>query len=115
MENITYDPKWNSATNEELIEHILKRYHQVHRQQFSELIELATTVESVHSDHPECPTGLSQHLKAMESELISHMEKEEGILFPIQGLSRLRSTMILPLMNPTILIIVGLPYWIMSL
>ncbi|MGB0899768.1 MAG: hemerythrin domain-containing protein, partial [Psychrobium sp.] len=83
MENITYDPKWNSANNEELIEHILKRYHQVHRQQFSELIELATTVESVHSDHPQCPTGLAQHLKSMESELISHMEKEERILFPM--------------------------------
>jgi regulator of cell morphogenesis and NO signaling len=83
MTNVTYDPKWDTASNDALIQHILTRYHQVHKQQFIELIELATTVESVHSNHPKCPIGLVHHLKEMETELISHMNKEEGILFPM--------------------------------
>ncbi|MCG7198638.1 hemerythrin domain-containing protein [Marinobacter pelagius] len=71
------------ATNEELVEHILNRYHDTHRDQLPELIRLAQRVERVHSGHPECPTGLSAHLEAMQAELEGHMAKEEQILFPM--------------------------------
>lgn len=67
----------------ELIDHILERYHQVHREQLPELIRLARRVESVHGDRPDCPTGLADHLQAMAQELESHMQKEEQILFPM--------------------------------
>jgi len=67
----------------ELIDHILQRYHQVHRQQLPELIRMARRVEAVHRDHPQVPKGLADHLESMERELLDHMAKEEQILFPL--------------------------------
>lgn len=66
-----------------LIEYILQRFHEVHRQQLPELIGLATKVESVHADHPDVPRGLAVLLQQMHSELLDHMAKEEGVLFPM--------------------------------
>lgn len=74
---------WQDASNKELIEHILSRYHQVHRDQLIELIRLAERVETVHGERPECPNGLAQHLHTMQTELEGHMQKEEQILFPM--------------------------------
>lgn len=67
----------------ELIDHILRRYHEVHRQQLPELIRMARRVEAVHRDHPQVPRGLADHLETMEQELLEHMAKEEQILFPL--------------------------------
>jgi regulator of cell morphogenesis and NO signaling len=61
----------------------LQRFHAKHREQLPELIRLARRVETVHADHPECPTGLAEHLSHMQQELESHMMKEEQILFPM--------------------------------
>ena len=66
-----------------LIDHILARYHEVHRQQLPELIRMARRVEAVHRDHPQVPVGLADHLEAMHEELLSHMLKEEQVLFPM--------------------------------
>jgi len=66
-----------------LIEHIVTRYHDVHRQQLPELIRLAARLERVHGGHPECPVGLTRHLEEMQRELAIHMDKEERILFPM--------------------------------
>ena len=66
-----------------LIEHIISRYHQVHRQQLPELIRMASRVEAVHRDHPLVPAGLAELLEAVEQDLLSHMQKEESILFPM--------------------------------
>ena len=74
---------WKEASNKELIEHILERFHQVHREQLKELIRLAERVETVHGDRPECPNGLAEHLHYMKGELEAHMQKEEQILFPM--------------------------------
>jgi regulator of cell morphogenesis and NO signaling len=68
---------------DDLIRHILDRYHQVHRRELPELCKLAIRVESVHADHPAVPAGLSDLLKHMHAALVSHMEKEEQILFPL--------------------------------
>lgn len=67
----------------QLIEHILARYHDVHRQQLPELIRLAQRVERVHGGHPACPAGLTAHLEHMQQELEDHMAKEEQVLFPM--------------------------------
>ncbi len=67
----------------ELIDHILRRYHEVHRQQLPELIRMARRVETVHREHPQVPRGLADHLETMERELLEHMAKEEQILFPL--------------------------------
>lgn len=66
-----------------LIDHILERYHEVHRVQLPELIRMARRVEAVHRDNPDVPAGLADHLETMEQELLSHMQKEEHILFPM--------------------------------
>lgn len=74
---------WAQVPAEELIQHLLDRYHLRHREQLPELIRLARRVEQVHGAHAECPNGLTDHLCAMEQALESHMCKEEQILFPM--------------------------------
>lgn len=66
-----------------LIDHILSRYHEVHRAQLPELIRMARRVEAVHRDHPHVPAGLADFLEEMHEELVSHMLKEEQVLFPM--------------------------------
>lgn len=73
---------WRQASNADLIEHILERYHQVHRRQMPALIPLAERVETRHAAHPHCPLGLGAHLRKMQEELEWHMCKEESVLFP---------------------------------
>lgn len=65
-----------------LIDHIQTRYHDVHRRQIPELIELSRKVELVHLTHPDVPTGLADALQRILGELEMHMKKEELILFP---------------------------------
>lgn len=77
------DEDWMQATNQALIEHILSRYHDVHRQQLPELIRLSQRVELVHGGHSECPSGLAHQLEQLQAELEQHMQKEEQILFPM--------------------------------
>ena len=66
-----------------LIDHILERYHAVHREQLPELIRMARRVEAVHREHPDVPAGLADLLEEAEQDLLSHMMKEENILFPM--------------------------------
>lgn len=79
----TQRPMPAAPSASELIDHILQRYHEVHRQQLPELIRMAHRVEAVHRDHPQVPQGLADHLETMERELLEHMAKEEQILFPL--------------------------------
>jgi len=74
---------WREAPPDELIEFILRRFHDKHREQLPELIRLARRVEAVHGDKADCPIGLADHLAFIEQDLESHMMKEEQILFPM--------------------------------
>lgn len=67
----------------DLIVHILSRYHDTHRAELAWLIPLAQWVETVHGDHDSAPLGLTDALIALNSELDSHMQKEEQVLFPM--------------------------------
>ena len=67
----------------ELIEHLLTRYHSVHRAQLPELLRMARRVEAVHRDSPDVPAGLADVLEKVEQDLLLHMQKEEEILFPL--------------------------------
>ncbi len=73
-------PSFDSPSS--MIEHIISRYHDVHRAQLPELIRMAHRVEAVHKGKPQVPAGLGQALEAMHNELLSHMQKEELVLFP---------------------------------
>lgn len=66
-----------------LIDHIVTRYHEVHRQQVPELITLSRRVEQVHAGKPGVPAGLADILQHALGELEVHMRKEELILFPM--------------------------------
>ncbi len=66
----------------ELIELILKRYHEPLRRDLPVLIEAAQKVERVHGDKPACPRGLAAHLVHMQAEVEQHLAKEEQVLFP---------------------------------
>ena len=61
------DKDWNVAPYDEIIDHIITRYHNRHREQLPELITLAQKVENVHGDREDCPIGVA----------------EEQILFPM--------------------------------
>jgi regulator of cell morphogenesis and NO signaling len=66
----------------ELIDHIIARYHEVHRRQLPELIMLSRKVEQVHAGKPGVPAGLADLLQKALGELAVHMQKEELMLFP---------------------------------
>lgn len=46
------------------------------------LLGAAQKVERVHGAKPSCPQGLSSALEQLASEMHTHMDKEEQILFP---------------------------------
>jgi len=77
------DESGEEKSPSELIDYILTRYHEVHREQLPELIRMAARVEAVHKDNPNVPKGLASFLENMDADLICHMKKEENVLFPI--------------------------------
>lgn len=74
---------WRNSQQSELIDHILQRYHDVHREQLPELIRLAIRVKQVHGHRADCPQELVEQLQQMYDDLENHMRKEEMILFPM--------------------------------
>ena len=66
-----------------LIDLILDRYHETHRREVPELVKLARRVEAVHRDNSDVPAGLADLLQHIGTELESHMQKEEQVLFPM--------------------------------
>ena len=79
---------WETAPFNSTIDHILQRYHNVHRAQFEELVPLAQKVAQVHADT--FPAEVPDLLAYMQNELLMHMMKEERMLFPMinQGVGR---------------------------
>jgi len=68
------EKEWRTAPLAEIIDHIIVRYHDRHREQLP---------ERVHADKPNVPKGLTKYLTMLHEELSSHMMKEEQILFPM--------------------------------
>ena len=66
-----------------LIDHILSRYHDRHRDTLPDLAALALKVERVHGDSPDVPTGLGAVIEDVSRALDLHMQKEELMLFPV--------------------------------
>jgi regulator of cell morphogenesis and NO signaling len=70
-------------SNEELIQHILDRYHATHRAELPELVRLAARVEERHAGNALVPQGIHAALVELTDALEEHMQKEEQILFPL--------------------------------
>lgn len=79
---------WQTAPLNTTIDHVLQRYHQTHRQQLASILPLAEKVARMHADT--FNQDVLSHLQAIETELESHMMKEERVLFPMiqQGMGR---------------------------
>jgi len=60
-ETVTDVPQETGA----LIEHILTRYHEMHREDFASLMPLADRVERVHAGDPDAPTGLADAIRTL--------------------------------------------------
>jgi regulator of cell morphogenesis and NO signaling len=80
--------RWDQRPIEDLIQHVLDRFHAAHRAEVPRLLEMAQRVEKVHADKASCPKGLAEHVARMGEELEAHMQKEEQILFPMLQSSR---------------------------
>lgn len=65
-----------------LTEHILTRYHEMHRANLASPIPFADRVARVHADDPDAPNGLAVAIRALAREMEDHMAKEEMFLFP---------------------------------
>ena len=76
-------PRWDLRPLPELVTFIVDHYHQRLRQSLPELIVMAEKVESRHGDKPACPQGLAAHLHRVHAEVLDHLMKEEGVLFPM--------------------------------
>ncbi|MCC6644050.1 MAG: iron-sulfur cluster repair protein YtfE [Polyangiaceae bacterium] len=81
--------RWDTKPLPELVEFILRRYHDTLRADLPALLEAARKVERVHGAKASCPKGLASTVDQLYSELDQHMQKEEQVLFPaIRGGSR---------------------------
>ncbi|MEW6071520.1 MAG: iron-sulfur cluster repair protein YtfE [Planctomycetota bacterium] len=75
--------RWDEKPLPELINHILSRYHERHREELPRLLAMARKVEAVHADKASSPRGLAALLEEAHGAMESHMQKEEFVLFPL--------------------------------
>jgi regulator of cell morphogenesis and NO signaling len=77
------DQDWAEAPLGVLADHIVHRYHDTLRQELPRLTAMAEKVHNVHgAKMPETFPRLNHVFAELAEELISHMSKEEMILFP---------------------------------
>ncbi len=74
--------RWDKAPLPELVDHIVSRYHQGLREELPNLVRMARLVEARHADKAAYPAGLTALLERIQTSVLDHLEKEEGILFP---------------------------------
>jgi regulator of cell morphogenesis and NO signaling len=74
--------EWKKMNEHDLVQHILDAYHAELYACVPEILRLATKVEVVHADHPECPNGLTRLVQNFWKDLEAHLQKEELFVFP---------------------------------
>ena len=77
------DVRWDRRPLEELVTHIVRRYHDPLKTELPRLIDLARRVEQVHAERDDRPVGLAALLVQVREAVESHLAKEEQILFPL--------------------------------
>ncbi|MCA9634353.1 MAG: DUF542 domain-containing protein, partial [Myxococcales bacterium] len=73
---------WRTRSVEQLVNHILERFHRPLPDHVNSVVAAAEKVERVHAAKASCPHGLAAHLRAIRDDLTSHLAKEEQVLFP---------------------------------
>lgn len=74
---------WSKESLQDLVTHVIVRYHRPAVQELSDLLSMAQRVERRHGDKRQCPIGLHSFLNRWTHDLLSHMQKEESVLFPL--------------------------------
>ncbi len=77
-----FGERWDTKPIPELIDFIIRRYHDTLRSDVPMLIEAARKVERVHAAKPSVPKGLADKLTQIWDELQQHLFKEESSVFP---------------------------------
>jgi len=54
--------RWDDRPLPQLIDHLLRHYHDAHRRVLPHLLTMAAKVERVHAARADCPRGLAAHL-----------------------------------------------------
>jgi regulator of cell morphogenesis and NO signaling len=75
-------PDWQSASLAKLIQHIVRRHHTFVRQELPRLNALSEKVRTRHGQTHDELNRIHEIVKQLGQELLSHMMKEELILFP---------------------------------
>lgn len=77
------DADWKDARLSALVEHIQQRFHEPLRQELPRLAAMLDKVISRHGDrHGDMLRSLGRVFGDFQSDLLSHMEKEDLVLFP---------------------------------
>jgi regulator of cell morphogenesis and NO signaling len=76
-------PRWDFKPLSDVVDHIVTHYHRRLRLELPELVAMAAKVEMRHAEKESCPRGLCDHLRKVHEEVLEHLEKEEGVLFPM--------------------------------
>ncbi|MBN1608818.1 MAG: iron-sulfur cluster repair di-iron protein [Polyangiaceae bacterium] len=76
-------PRWDKRPIDELIQHILDRYHAPLRAELPRIVALARQVARVHANKADRPAELADLLSDVQAAVESHLAKEEQILFPL--------------------------------
>ncbi|MDO4878448.1 MAG: hemerythrin domain-containing protein [Neisseria sp.] len=72
---------WQTAPLNNITAHIVPRYHDTHRSQLAEMLELGGRLAEAGEEG--FPQDFVPLVQAIQNELLSHMMKEERILFPM--------------------------------
>jgi regulator of cell morphogenesis and NO signaling len=83
LEQPEADVEWLLKPVSVLIDHIQVYYHRRHRKQLPELIHMAEELESSQAELTDFPKGIKNLLQSLHADLLSHMEKEERLVFPM--------------------------------
>lgn len=76
--------RWDEEPIPALIEHIVRTFHEPHREELPRLVAMAKKVNNVHGHrNPDALAGIEHTIMALRAELEQHMMKEEQILFPM--------------------------------
>ncbi len=80
---VSAEPTWADATLTALVAHIQRRYHEPLRSELPRLEAMLDKVVSRHGDQlPDVLLPLQQTFRELQEELLTHMMKEDRVLFP---------------------------------
>lgn len=95
---------WATLPLEALIDHIVATYHDTLREELPRLRQMAAKVARVHGENAPHLPRLETIVNELSADMISHMGKEEGALFPaIRAIAHGPAPSVMPLDAPILM------------